>query len=142
MQDVENANHIFDPDLANLRGNRIRTKPEHVGIEYIQIPQNFVELHKYVTLVADVMFVTGLPFLVTSSQGISVVTIEYLKLRTAKRLVHTLERVVHIYGATGFIVQTTLMDMKSKKLRDKLPNVIPNTTAAQEHGEEIERRFK
>ena len=56
VQDVENASHIFGPDLANLRGKTIRTKPEHVRIEYVQIPWDFVELHKYVTLVADVMF--------------------------------------------------------------------------------------
>jgi hypothetical protein len=48
-------------------------------------------MHKYVTLVADVMFVNGLPFLVTSSRGISLVTIEYLPSRTAKRLAITLE---------------------------------------------------
>jgi hypothetical protein len=59
VQDVENANCIFGPDLANLRGETIRTRLEHVRIEYIQIPWNFVELHKYVTLVADVMFVNG-----------------------------------------------------------------------------------
>ena len=96
VQDVENAKRIFGPDLTNLRGKTIRTKPEHVRIEYVQIPWDFVELHKYVTLVADVMFVNGLPFLVTSSRGISLVTIEYLKSRTAKRLVDTLERVIRI----------------------------------------------
>ncbi len=85
VQDVENANHIFGSYLANLRGKMIRTKQEHVRIEYDQIPWDFDELHKYVTLVADVMFVNGLPFLVTSLQGISLVTIEYLKSRTAKR---------------------------------------------------------
>ncbi len=62
VHDIENANHIFGPDLTNLRGETIRTKPEHVCIEYVQIPRDFVELHKYVTLVADVMFVNGLPF--------------------------------------------------------------------------------
>jgi hypothetical protein len=79
----------------------------------------FFEMHKYVTLVADIMFVNGLPFLVTSLRGISLVTIEYLKSRTAKRLIHTLERVIRIYGKTGFIVQTALMDMEFEKLRDK-----------------------
>ncbi len=101
----------------------------------------FVELHKYVTLVADVMFVNGLPFLVTSLQGISLVTIEYLKSRTAKRLVDTLERVIHIYGKVGFVVQTALMDMEFKKLRDKPPNVILSTTAAREHVGEIKRKI-
>ncbi len=143
VQDVENANRIFGPDLANLRGKTIRTKLEHVHIEYAQIPWDFVELHKYVALVADLMFVNGLPFLVTSSRGISfLVTIEYLKSRTAKRLVHTLERVFRIYGTAGFIMQTALMDMEFKKLKDKLPNVILNTTAAQEHVGEIERKIR
>jgi hypothetical protein len=130
VQDVENANRIFCPDLGNLRGKTIRTKPEHVHIEYVQIPWDVVELHMYVMLVVDVMFVNGLPFLVTSSQGISLVTIEYLKLRTAKRLIDTLERVIRIYGKEGFVVQTALMDMEFKNLRDKLLNVILNTTAA------------
>ena len=141
VQDVENANRIFGPDLANLRGKTIRTKPEHVRIEYVQIPRDFVELHKYVTLVADVMFVNGLPFLVTSSRGISLVTIEYLKSRTAKRLIDTLERVIRIYSKAGFIVQTALMDMEFEKLKDKLPNVTLNTTASREHMGEIEKKI-
>ena len=65
-QDIENANHIFGPDLANLRGEMIITNPEHVCIEFVQIPWDFVGLHKYATLLADVMFVNGLQFLVTT----------------------------------------------------------------------------
>jgi hypothetical protein len=62
-------------------------------------------------------------------------------LRTAKRLVDTLERVIHIYRKGGFIVQTALMDMEFKKLRDKLLNIILNTTAAQEHVGDIKRKI-
>ncbi len=141
VQDVEHANHIFGPDLTNLRGKMIRTKPEHVHIEYLQIPWDFVELHKYVTLVADVMFANRLPFLVTSLQGISLVTIEYLKSRTANILIDTLEKVICIYGKAGFVVQTTLMDIEFKKLRDKLLNLILNTMAAREHMGEIKRKI-
>ena len=86
------------------------------------------------------MFVKS--FLVTSSQGISLVKIEYLKLRTAKRLIDTLERVVHIYAKAGFIVQTALMDMEFEKLRDTLLKIILNTTAAQEHVGEIKRKIR
>ncbi len=73
--DVDNANQIFGPDLPNLRGKATRTKLECVRVEYVQIPQDFVQLHKYVMLVVDIMFVNGLPFLVTSLQGLSLVTI-------------------------------------------------------------------
>ncbi len=98
VRDVDNANWIFGPDLANLRGEMTRTNPERVRVEYVQIPRDSVQLHKYVMLVADAMFVNGLPFLVTSSRGLSLVTIEHLPSRTAKRLAQTLERVFRIYA--------------------------------------------
>ncbi len=75
-----NANRIFGPDLA-----------QHVRVDYLEIPRDIIDMHKYVTLVADVMFVNGLPFLVSSSRKISLVTIEYLPSQTAKRLSITLE---------------------------------------------------
>ena len=84
----------------------------------------------YVKLVVDVMFMNGLPFLVTSSQGLSLVTIEHLPLRTDKRLVQTLERVFRIiYSTAGFIVQTAMMDMEFEKLKPLMPHVALNSTA-------------
>jgi hypothetical protein len=142
VHDIQNANQIFGPNLANLRGKTTRTKLEHVRVDYVKIPQVFMELNKFVTIVADVMFVNGLPFLVTLLRGISLVTIEYIPSRTAKGLANSMERVIRIYGKAGFIVQTSMMNMEFKKLRDLLPNVAPNTTAAQEHVGEIERKIR
>jgi hypothetical protein len=56
--------------------------------------------------------------------------------------VHTLERVLRIYGKSGFIVQTALMDMEFEKLKDKMMNVRLNTTAASEHVGEIEQKIR
>jgi hypothetical protein len=80
-------------------------------------------------LVADVMFVNGLPFLVTSLRGISLVTITHLPSRTAKHLVHTLEQVFWIFGSAGCVVQTTMMDIEFDKLKNLLPHIALNTTA-------------
>jgi hypothetical protein len=66
VQDVHNANQIFGLNLANLRGEMTMTKPEHVRVDYVKIPRDFIKMHKYVTLVADLLFVNGLLFLVTS----------------------------------------------------------------------------
>ena len=128
---------FFGPDLANLKGKTTGTKLERVRVEYVQIPWDFVQLHKYVTLVVDVMFVNGLPFLVTSLRGLSLVTIEHLPSRTAKHLAQTLERVFRIYAAAGFVVQMAMMDVEFEKLRTLLPHVALNTTAAREHVGEI-----
>jgi hypothetical protein len=88
------------------------------------------------------MFVNGLLFLITSSRGISLVTIEYLPSRTAKRLVNTLNRVITIYGTAGFIVQTSLMDYEFECLKTLMPNVTVNTMAASEHVGEIEQKIR
>ena len=60
-----NANNIFGPNVAGLRGLYVRTKSTQVEREYIPIPRYFYFLHKFVTLTADVMFVNGLPSLIT-----------------------------------------------------------------------------
>jgi hypothetical protein len=142
VRDVDNANRIFGPDLANLGGKMTRAKPERVRVEYVQIRWDFVQLHKYVTLVADAMFVNGLPFLVTSLRGLSLVTIKHLPSRTAKRLAQTLERAFRIYTTAGFVVQTAMMDVEFEKLRTLLPHMALNTTAAREHVGEIERKIR
>jgi hypothetical protein len=142
MQEVHNANRIFGSDLANLRGKTTRKQPEHIRVDYVEIPQNLINMHKYVTLVADVMFVNGLPFLVTLARGISLVMIEFLPSQTAKRLALTVELVLKVYARGGFVVQTMMMDMEFKKLVDLLPNVVINTTAAQEHVGEIEQKIR
>ena len=98
-------------------------------------------MHEYVTIGVDVMFVNGLPFLVTSLRGISLITIEFLPSRTAKCLASSMEQVVRIYIRAGFIVQTSMMDMKFEKLGNMLPGITLNTTAAQEHVGEIERKI-
>ncbi len=62
VRDIQNAHQIFDPNLANLRGKMTRTKPEHVRADYVKITRDFMDLHKYMTIVADVMFVNSLPW--------------------------------------------------------------------------------
>ncbi len=141
MQNVHNANWIFGPDLANLRGKTTR-KQEHIRMDYVEILWNLVNMHKYVTLVADVMFVNGLPFLVTLSRGISIVMIEFLPSQTGKHLALTVERVLKVYARGGFVAQTMMMDMEFEKLADLLPNVVINTTVAQEHVGEIEQKIQ
>jgi hypothetical protein len=138
----KNANQIFGPDLANLRGKMIRYKLEHVRVDYMKTPWEFAKMHKYVMIVADMMFVNGLPFLVTSLKGICLIRIEFLPSRTAKCLARSIKQVVRIYKKTDFIVQTSMMDMEFEKLANILTGIILNTMAAREHVGEIERKIR
>ena len=49
-----------------------------------------------------------------------------------------------VYGSArgGLVVNLMLMDMEFEKVKDKLPLVEVNTTAAREHVPEIERRIR
>ena len=65
--------------------------------EYIDIPRDFYELHKFVTLTADVMFVNGMVLFTTLSQDIRLFTCEHVPTRTAKQLSKSLQKIVRIY---------------------------------------------
>jgi hypothetical protein len=66
-QAVDHANKLFGPDLAGVRGRTVRKRPEHVAIEYMEIPKSIVERFSAVKLAVDVMFVDSVPFLVSVS---------------------------------------------------------------------------
>ena len=51
-------------------------------------------------------------------------------------------KVVYGYARGGFVVNLMLMDMEFETVKDELPLVEVNTTAAREHVPEIERRIR
>ena len=67
-------------------------------------------MHKRVTITADVMFVSGVPFLVTLSRKIKVRTTQLLPKRTARTLANSCTKVIILYARGGFIVNLALMD--------------------------------
>ena len=136
--DIINANKIFGPDLANIRGKKVRRKPEHVNTEIVAIPREILEIQKCVTLVADVMFVNKVPFLISSSRNINLTTIEHVPHPTASKLALLLHRIIRVYARAGFRVQTILMDNEFEKVKAHVDTAILNTTATAEHVGEIE----
>jgi hypothetical protein len=139
---VQNANRIFGPDLSGVRGRTVRRPPESVTTNYVQIPRALLEQHQRVTLAVDVMFVKGVPFLVSMARGLNLVTAEHMPTRTAKQLAVGIVRIMDLYSCGGFQVGTVLMDNKFKKLRNLVPVLAVNTTAAKEHVPEVERRIR
>jgi hypothetical protein len=140
--DIVNANRIFGTELANIRGKTVRRKPEHVNTEIVDIPKQILEIQSKVTLAADVMFVSGVPFLVSTSRNINLTTIEHVPHRTASKLGSLLQRIIGVYARAGFTVQTILMDNEFEKVRDHVHLANLNTPAASEHIGEIERRIR
>ncbi|KAL7463852.1 hypothetical protein ACHAXS_004203 [Conticribra weissflogii] len=140
--DATHAHEIFCPSLPRLRGTSTRTKPSRVKPSYVDIPPKIVEPNIFVTLVGDVMFISGAPFLITLSRKIQFVTVQFMPRQTATELGNGLLQVLKLYRRAGFIVQTTLMDNKFESICNKLlDKVIVNTTAKIEHVGEIERKI-
>ena len=142
VNDVTNARAIFGPNLDRLGGATTRQRPVRVEPGYIGIPRSIFERHRLVTLTADVMFVNGIPFLVTLSRDIRLFTCEHVPCRTAAQLSESLVKVLWLYARGGFRVNTIMMDMEFEKVRDLLPMTEVNTTAAREHVGEIERGIR
>jgi len=134
---VKNANTIFGPELAGVMGRTVRRAPDPVRIEYVQIPATILERHRIVTLTVDCMFVNGVPFLVSASRGLNLITAEHTPSRTKKNLAAGIT-----YARGGFQVGTVLMDNEFECLRNLVPIIEINTTAANEHVPEIERRIR
>ncbi|KAL7488005.1 hypothetical protein ACHAW6_013599 [Cyclotella cf. meneghiniana] len=74
------------------------------------------------------MFVNGIPFLLTRSRGLQLLTVEFLPRRTAKIIGLKLTRVLQLYSQVGSVVQTAFMEKESDAVADQCPS-LHNTTA-------------
>jgi hypothetical protein len=136
------ANEIYGPNIASMKGITTMRQPEPVVADYVEIPKAILDLNRDVTLTADVMFVDGIPFPVTNSRNIKFTTSEYVPRRTKPILIKLLKKFLNIYHKRGFKVITTLMDNEFAPLKDDLPEINLNSTAADEHVSEIERQTR
>ena len=101
---------------------------------YVAIPRDFLALHKYVNLVADVMFVNNTTFLTTMSPVIKFMTVEHIPSSKDKQLSKNLKITMKLYSRGRIIVQTILMDMEFDSTKDELMGkIVFNTSAAKEH---------
>jgi hypothetical protein len=139
---VTNAHQIFGPDLAGVWGRMVRRPPESVTTNNVQIPPVILERHQLVTLAVDVMFVNGVPFLVSVARGLNLVTAKFMPSCTAKQLAAGITWMMDLYARGGFQVGTVLMDNEFKKLQNLVPILAINTTAAREHVPEVERKIR
>jgi hypothetical protein len=88
------------------------------------------------------MFINLMPFLVSASCNISLITIKHTPDQKASKLGYLLEHIIRVYVCAGFTVQTILMDNKFYKVKDHVPHVNMNTPAAAEHIGKIKRRIQ
>jgi hypothetical protein len=140
--DINAANKISGPNVASLKGKKVWVTQEPVLTSYVKVPQEIVDINKEITITADVMFVDGLGFMITSSRGVKFTTLDHVPTKSKANLINSLKKVFEIYTQRGFTIQTALMDREFECLRDDLRGITLNTTAESEHVPEIERQIR
>jgi hypothetical protein len=82
----------------------VRRPSESVTTHYVQIPRVILERHQLVTLAVDIMFVNGVPFLVSMARGLNLVTAKFTPSCTAKQLAAGITQMMGLYARGGFQV--------------------------------------
>ena len=77
----------------------------------------------------------------THSRKVKFTTVEFLPRKTAGQLANSLKKVLNFYARRVSIVRLCLMDREFKPVKDLVPLVEINTTAAREHVGLIEQRI-
>ena len=116
--DIPNALALYGPHLPGVRGYTVRKKPDRVKTESLSVPDDYHRLHHFVTLTADVIFVNGVPFLVTLSRKIRLLTAEHIPSCTVKQLGISLMKIVNFYQRCGYVVNVIMMDQEFDKVED------------------------
>lgn len=91
-------------------------KNKRVEPSYAFIPDNVMEHHKYVMVVADVLFVSGMLFFITLSCDIQFVTVQFVPSRTALMLANALKDLIDIQSSTQPPRMNILVRLKEKSI--------------------------
>lgn len=107
----------------------------------IPIPYDMMEIHRNITLCADIMYVNRNVFMVTISSNVMFGTVEGLADRTSASILKSLVKVAALYKKRGFNVKTLMMDGEFKHLTPEIHETIHaelNIVARGDHVPEVE----
>ena len=145
LTDIVLAEQIWGHNIAALKGKTTRTKPVPVAADYIQVPQEILDLHRQVYLTADIFYVNKIPFLLTISRKLCFTTVTHLADKKLETVLASYKEVHNLYATRGFHIATLSLDGEFAPLQgllQALPNGPKvNLTSANEHVPEAERRI-
>ena len=78
VADIDAFNIISSPNVASLRGKTVRKWLTATTTDYVAVTRMIKYLNRKVTIVADFMFVNGIPLLVSILTYIKFMMVEYL----------------------------------------------------------------
>jgi hypothetical protein len=141
VHDVHRMLSIYGTDPAVIKGRTTRKKPDQVTIESIER-----EISGDITLSADIMFVDGLPFFVSVSKRLQLISVKYLLDKSARELQKAIDETISMYSLQTFKGKAILCDGESGiyaiKSYIESTDVRVNPASKSEHVPEIERAIR
>ena len=107
---VDVALKIWGKNIAALKGNTTRSKPNTVARDYVNIPMDLLKLHKEVFLKLDIFFINKIPFLLTMSRKICFTAVNHLANRTVPQIFAAFKEMYQYYMHRGFCIMTVHSD--------------------------------
>ena len=141
INDVKRASIIYGPDWSELKGKTVMNRPNAVNIDPIMRPVQQLQ-----TMHIDIMFVEGLPFLISVCQPLGLVMVDRIpdrKLSTLRKVIS--KHINHIHNH-NFVVDTVLSDGEGgiAALQDDLlaHNIRYNPAGPGQHVPVVERKIR
>ena len=139
--DILAVEHIFGPDVGSLKGKTVRSRPHVARPSVTPLPTQILNRYHHVTLAADVMYVNGIPMLVTVSCNLWFGTVEALHNHHLPSLINGIKSVATMYHQAGFRIAAAKMDGEFEPMHRDLadPGIGLNEAARDEHIGEVEQ---
>ena len=146
VDDIDVAQAIWGKSIAALKGKTVRKKPIPVVSSLIQVPREFLNLHKKVFLTVDMYYVNEVVFFVSLSRKICFTASTHLQNRKHASVMAAFSDAFTFYGQRGFHITLVHGDSEFESLRSQI-EALPgkprlNVAAPGEHVPEIERRIR
>ena len=103
--DILRAEDIFWANVGSLQGKSVRQKSPRIVTTIHELPTEIMQRHGKVTIEADIMYINGIPFVVTTSHHIHFCTAELIKNEKSTTIATAIKQVIQIYHRRGFKVQ-------------------------------------
>jgi hypothetical protein len=143
-EDVNLAMKVYGPDVPAIKGKTTRAKPTAVVSNFIEIPDELLNIQKDTTVSMDGLTVNSLKFLSTISHDLFYRTAQYVAKPIADVYKKCIDELLAVYKRGEFNITEIHCDNEFRKVMDPLsvaqnPPIKMNYVAAQEHVPRAER---